>query len=331
MLLLLVVAVVIHSCTGSNSSAIDSKSPFYKDSVVRSLTVKIQEHNKDAALYYDRGLRLHRIGDDSLALNDFKQAVSLDSSKAQYFSAIGDLLFEHKDIEGSVKWLQRAVSLDPKDPKAHLKIAKMMLYMKDYPKAFTEVNTVLRQDVYNPEGYFLKGMIYKDLKDTDKAISSFQTAINTAPDYSAAVLQLGILFSARHNPIALKYFDNVYKMDTTDVLPIYAKGMFYQEQNDYAHAKDYYRECIEHDHQYLNAFFNLGWIYMQQDSLEKAWRHFDIATKIEPNNFKAYYNRGLCSEMMKKKTEAIEDYKQALVFNPKYADAQVALKRLESK
>ena len=39
---------------------------------------------------------------------------------------------------------------------------------------------------------------------------------------------------------------------------------------------------------------------MQEDSLEKASRQFDIITMVEPNNAEAYYNRGLCKELMKK-------------------------------
>src|SRR5690606_19393220 len=105
----------------------------------------------------------------------FQQAASLDSTKAEYFSAVGDLMFEHKDISGSLPWIEKAVSLNPKDPQARLKIAKLFVFIKEYPKAFSEINTVLRQNAMNPEGYFLKGIIYKDLKDTSKAISSFQT------------------------------------------------------------------------------------------------------------------------------------------------------------
>ncbi|MEI8279932.1 MAG: tetratricopeptide repeat protein [Bacteroidota bacterium] len=329
---LILITLSLFACKSNNGNAgVDGSNPFAKDSTLRSITTKINEHPKDATLYFKRGMQLVKTGADSLALSDFKKAVALDSSKAEYFSAIGDLLFEHKDLAGSVQWLQKAMARNPNDPKAHLKVAKMMLFMQDYPKAFSEINTVLRQDVYNPEGYFLKGMIYKDLKDTDKAIASFQTAINTVPDYRDAIVQVGILYSGRRDPMALKYFDNAFKMDSSDVTPLYAKGMFYQEQKDYKNAILQYKECILHDHQFSNAFFNMGWIYLQEDSLDKAWRHFDIVTKTEPNSARAYYNRGLCSEMLKKKTEAISDYKQALVFEPKYPEAIDALKRLGAK
>jgi tetratricopeptide (TPR) repeat protein len=67
---------------------------------------------------------------------------------------------------------------------------------------------------------------------------------------------------------------------------------------------------------------------MQQDSLEKAWRQFDIVTKLEPTDAEAYYNRGLCSELMGKPQEAIGDYKQAITFKETYKEPQDGLKRL---
>ncbi|MGN6476751.1 MAG: tetratricopeptide repeat protein, partial [Flavipsychrobacter sp.] len=192
--LVLIGITVFGSCKGNKGSASNSPA-LIATPELKNITEKINDNPKDASLYFQRGIILHRLQEDTLALNDFKQATKLDSTKAEYFSAVGDLMFEHKDVTGSVKWLQKALDLNPGDKKAQLKVAKMFVYIKEYSSAFKAINTVLRQDVYNPEAYFLKGMIYKDLKDTAKAISSFQTAVQVAPDYKEAVLQLGSIYS----------------------------------------------------------------------------------------------------------------------------------------
>lgn len=302
--------------------------PVFATPAVAALTKDIENNPKDASLYFKRGILLDQMEKDSLALDDYKKAVSLDSGKAEYYSAIGDLLFEHKDLDGSVKWLEKALQLNPKDIRAHLKVAKMFLYMKEYSGAFNEINTVLKQDVYNGEAYFLKGMVYKDLKDTAKAISSFQTAVQVAPEHYNAVVQLGLMYSAQKNPLALQYFDNAWRQDTTNVFPFFAKGVYYQNAGNYETAKSFYKEAIMRDREYLDAYFNTGYILIQQDSFEKAWRQYDMLTKISPGNAEAYYNRGFCSELMKKKEEAIADYKQALVFNDKYRLPKEGLQRL---
>jgi len=320
------------SCSGGKKPPLPEGLPeIFSRPDLSELTGRIARDTGNAGLYFQRGNVLHKLKQDSLALDDFMKAVSLDSSKAGYYSAIGELLFEHKDISGSVSWFQKAIELDPEDPLAHLKFAKMLIYTEDYPKAFKEINTVLRQDVYNPEGYFLKGIIYKNLKDTVKAISSFQTSLNTDPRYRDAAIQLGQIYAAKKDPLALSYYENAFRMDTTDVFPLFAKGVFFQQQDRLEQAKEQYRSCVLRDNQYADAIYNLAFIYMDQDSVEKAFRHFDLLTKITPNDAEAYYNRGVCHEMMGRKEDAILDYKQALNFDKDYAEARDALKRAEKK
>jgi len=323
--------LLLAACKNKQGGTDNNNDPVFKLPAIKNITEQINAEPKNAALYFERGNLLHKVEKDSLALSDYKKAGSLDSTKAEYFSAIGDLMFEHKDISGSVPWIQKAIKLNPDDIKAHLKMAKMFLFIKDYEKGFSEVNIVLRHDVYNPEAYFLKGMMYKEMKDSSKAISSFLTSVQVDPDYRASIIQLGQLYAMQKNPIALKYYDNAFKLDTTDVFPLYAKGVFYKDNNDYEKAKAAYKDAIIRDPQYADAYFNMGWVLIQQDSLEKAKHQYDYVTKIEPNNAVAYYNRGLCSEMMHNKQDAINDYKQALVFNSKYQDAMDGIKRLGGK
>ena len=131
--------------------------------------------------------------------------------------------------------------------------------------------------------------------------------------------------------MALKFYDNAYKIDSTDVFPLYAKGVFYQDKGDFEIAKQQYVATIVKDRNYPNPYYNLGYIYMQQDSLDKAFRQYDILTKLNPSDAEAYFNRGLCYELMGKKEEATIDYKQALIFDETYKEPKEGLERLGKK
>lgn len=322
--------LVLAAACGSNTG-VEDDNPVFREPALKKLTEAISKNPDNATLYFERATMLDGMEEDSLALNDYKKAISLDSTKAEYYSAIGDMLFEHKDLEGSVPWIEKAMQLNPTDKKAHLKLAKLFLFIEEYNKALSEINTVLRQDVYNPEGYYLKGMVYKSLKDTTKAISSFLTTLQVQPEYRDAMVQLGIMYSMQENPIALKYYDNAYKLDTTDVFPLYGKGVYYQDKGDFELAKQEYVNTIMKDRNYTSTYYNLGFIYMQQDSFDKAFRQYDILTKLNPQDPEAYFNRGLSYEMLGKKEDAITDYKQALVFDENYPEPKEGLKRLGAK
>jgi tetratricopeptide (TPR) repeat protein len=331
LLFVTIVACLAPGCKEKNrTTTAQSNSALYSPTI-RPLTEAIAKDTNNGDAWFRRGLALHKIEIDSLALNDWYKAYSKDTTRAEYASAIGDLLFEHKDIATATVWLARAMRHNPNDPKAHLKIAKLMLFTREHGKAFTEINTVLRQDAFNPEAYFLKGLVYKDMKDTNKAISSFQTVLNVAPDYREAAIQLGQLYAQRGSPLGLQYYENAYKLDTTDVFPLYARGMYYQQKGDFEAAKAQYTRCILQNTQYGDAYFANGYILLQQDSLEKARRQFEHVTRIDPTNPKAYYNRGLCSELMGDKASAIADYKQALTFDKDYTTASEGIKRIGDK
>ncbi len=326
-LLLLAGWLVVISC-GQKHTPPPPNPVFNSDPRLKDITDRIASEPSRAELYFQRGKMLRRLKEDTLALNDFKKASSLDTNNAQYYSTIGDMLFENKDIEGSVFWLQKAIAKNPTDPQAHLKIAKLFLYAENYPKVFEQVNIVLRKNIYDPEAYFLKGMAYKEMKDTNQAISNFQTALEHTPDFHPAIVQLGLIYSQRKDPLAIKYLDKAAAIDTGDVFPIFARGVYYQDKKDFEQAKKEYRHCIIRNTHYIDAYFNLGWILMQQDSTEKSFRQYDIVTKIQPDNPTAYYNRGICNELLKKPKEAVADYRRALVLDSSYASPKKALLRM---
>ena len=330
---LLIGVLLFMSCSPKKPvTDINNDDPIYNsDPRLKAVTDQIKNNPKNADLYAKRGMMMEQLKMDSLAIKDLKTAISIDSNIADYYSAIGEILFEHKDLNGSVEWLRKAIVKDPTNPKAHLKIAKMFLYSKAYPKAFEEINVVLKRDVYNPEAYFLKGMVYKDMKDTAHAISTFETAVQVAPDYKDAAIQLGLLYSAKNDPTAIKYLDNAYRLDSSDVTPIFARGVYFQNHNQLAEAKQEYRRCMIKNTRYVDAYFNMGLILMQQDSVEKAYRMYDLATKVQPDNPTAYYDRGVCNERMKKIKEAVIDYKRSLALDTSYASPKMALKNLGVK
>lgn len=296
-----------------------------------AINKKIKAAPTDAKLYFQRSKIYRTINEDSLALRDLEKTISLDTTQSQYFSAIGDLLFDKKDISGSIKWFQRAIEIDPRDETAHLKVANIFLFSKEYPKAFAEINSVLQTNVYNAEAYFLKGLCYKDMGETARAISSFQTAVQTEPTYYDGYMQLGILYTKKKDPLALQYFDNAIKVDSNNMEAHYAKAMFHQTQEQYAEAKKVLKRAIRINRDYAEGHYNIGWMLLQQDSTQKAIKEFERVLMIDPDNARAYYNKGLCYEIDGDLEKAAADYKQALVFNPEFDLPTAALARLNKK
>lgn len=322
--------LLIHACSNKNQEVTQQPQdgPF-ADSSIWAITKEIIKAPNQADLYFKRAQAFQKITQDSLALEDYYKAISLDSSKAMYYSAVGQLLFEHKDIEGSVKWFKKAIERDPLDPLAHLKFAKMLLFVNDNQKAFEEINTVLREDPYNPEAYFLKGMVYKNLNDTNKSISSFKTALQVNPDYAPASLQLGMIYAVLHQDIAIQYFQNAFQADSTLMVALHGKAMYYQDKKDTLKAIDAYQLILSKDSSYTPAYFNYAWLLMQKDSFQKAEYLLTQAYHYDSNDVELTYNRGLCRELLNNKAAALQDYQRVLTLDPAHPEAHTAIARLK--
>jgi hypothetical protein len=76
------------ACTDADDAAV-ADHPAYHNPTVQQLTDAIAENPNDAALYYKRSIALSRINQDSLSLIDLLKATSIDSTKPEYYQAIG--------------------------------------------------------------------------------------------------------------------------------------------------------------------------------------------------------------------------------------------------
>jgi tetratricopeptide (TPR) repeat protein len=202
-----------------------------------------------------------------------------------------------------------------------------LVYLKEYEKAIIYADKVLKINSQYAEAYFLKGLIFKEIGNIDRAISSFQTAVEQNPELYEAYMQLGLLTESTNKKLAMEYYENALPVDTNSSEARYAKAMTLQTQSDLEKAKEEYREIIKRDPQYDEAIYNLGYIYFQQDSLDKAKRHFEMATKVNPTYADAYYMLGLCEETANNTKGARLYYNQVLGINASHELALKALKR----
>ena len=142
-------------------------------------------------------------------------------------------------------------------------------------------------------------------------------------------IQLGQLYAAIGDPLAMRYFDNAIRVAPENIYALHSRADYLSDVGNLAEAVEMYRRISRIDPQYEEAYFNSGLIYMDLDSIEQARRQFDIAIKTSPTHIRAYYYRGLAQEMLGNTAAAKADYEQALRMAPNYEKAQEALDRIK--
>jgi tetratricopeptide (TPR) repeat protein len=107
--------------------------------------------------------------------------------------------------------------------------------------------------------------------------------------------------------------------------------MYYQNRNKLKEAIAIYKEIPKFDKNNADAFYNIGLLYMDMDSVARAKDNFNIAVSVDPQYVLGYFFRGKASEKLGDVNEARRDYEQTLVLSPNYQPAKDALEKVKIK
>ncbi|HKR07027.1 MAG TPA: tetratricopeptide repeat protein [Bacteroidia bacterium] len=294
---------------------------------ISQLSEKIIANPKNPDLLYERSKLYIQERNFQYAMDDIKNALKEDSTKAPYFITLSDLYFAANKTFYAKSALEKCLTLDPENVDAHTRLAEIFFLVKKYDDATDHLNAVLRKDPDNVKVYFMSGMIYKETGDTAKAISAFQKVIDLDEKNYDSFMQLGVLYEAKKNPLSLQYYSGALKLNPQSEEALYGRGLYYQDHNDLDKAIQDYTSIVQLNPKNAHAHFNLGYIhYNNLKVYDQAIKHYNDAIAADPDYVEAYYNRGLCYEAVGDIAAAKKDYDKAISFRPNY---DLALKGLE--
>ena len=299
---------------------------------IARLSKLLEENPDNDSLYYQRSVAYWELEAYDEAIADATRAISMDTLKPGYYQLLADVLIDYRrpnDSRRAIEVMTKACDKFPDDLPTWLRISEIYLIVKQHGDALKALDHVLKRDPQNAEAYFTTGRVALDMGDTTRCVKSLQKSVLLDSENKDAWVFLGRLYTKKGNPLALQYFDNALRIDSTDVQTQEFKAAFYKSQGQFDNAFELYRKIITEHPDYSNAFFDMGLIYLEQDSLDKAWWNFDMATKTDPLFVIAYYYRGVASEEKGDLQTAIEDYKQAYKMSPNLPEPKAALDRLK--
>jgi tetratricopeptide (TPR) repeat protein len=329
-LLLLPASALLSSCNNGNGKT--EKNPADTIAVsgeVRKLNDKIAADPKNAELYYERAKAYRNDNNSSLALTDIEKAISLDSLNPLYHFSSGEIAFAAGKSSRAAESFERAIQLKPNFAEAYQKLGELYLIVKEHNKSIATFNKLIEINSADPLPWFFKAMNQKELKDTAGAIRNLQRAVEIDNDYYDAYMQLGTLFAAQKNKLALDYYYNAIRLKELSLEALYGRAYMYQQlgKNDEA-IKDY-KKIVTIEPGYKLAYFNTGFMQFAAKQTEEAIKSFTQAIEADPDYAEAYYNRGFCYEVLKKFPEALRDYKKSYELKPGYTLALEGIERLE--
>ncbi len=327
--LILVSIIWVVACKEKPKEIPTNNIPITGNPTIDAVSQKIAESPDDPSLYAARAELFYENEGYDEAIADITKALSIDSTNVNYCHFLADAYLDYFQSRQALKTMEYAAELFPNRIPTLLKLSEFQLILKKNQESLQTIDRILQSDPQNAEAYFMMGMNFKETGDTARAINSFQTAVENDPDLLDGWINLGQLFSELENPIAIRYFDNAVRVAPDNIPALHAKAYYLQETGDLAGAIDLFKNISSLNPQYEEAYFNAGLLYLDLDSIEQAYRQFDFTVKFSPTHIRAYYYRGLSSEMRGDIVSAKSNYEQALRMAPGYEKAEEGLERLK--
>lgn len=331
-LCLAALGLLFFSACGNDPKPADTDEPVVTGGTpqIQDISRKILKDSTNASLYATRGALWYENENFDEGIADLEKAIQIDSTKPEYFHILADVYMDYYKSRQGLGVMERAGRLFPERTATQLKLAEFQLIVKQYTPALVTLQRIQQREPLNPEMFFMFGNVFSDMGKKDQAITAYQSAVENNPKLVDAWIKLADLIADKGSPMAEKYYDNAIHADSTSVDALHAKAYYLSnKKNDLNGAIALYKKINTINPQYAEGYYNAGLIYLDMDSVQQAYKSFDLAVKFSPEFAEGYYHRGLAAEKKGDKAQALSDYQTVLRFDPDFASAKEGIQRLK--
>ena len=222
---------------------------------------------------------------------------------------VGSLYLQSARYENALRYLRRALAIDPSQAYVHTNLASAYLGLGQIDAALSEAE----QGVHLQPGYapFWQNLatVYRGLNQWPKVIEACQRGLDAKRKGMGSLEDLS---NSEHALLTLL-------------------GLAEWHMGDQNGAIETYKKAIETDPETLDAYINLGNAYAQLHRLDAAIAEFEEALRANPNSpdlYMIHLELGVIYESQSLWRPAALEYQQALQLNPNFQIARARLQPL---
>jgi tetratricopeptide (TPR) repeat protein len=226
-------------------------------------------------------------------------------------------------FEESRKSIEIALQYSPEIPGALVRLGNVLnLVERKYDVAIEYINKALEHFPEYAYGYTMRGNIYTNKGELNRAISDYNYAITLKPDYTEAFVNRGAAY------YLLGKSDNVItdcneaiRLNPSNANAYVNRGNAYLYKDEFDNAIADYNTATKLEPNHLLSFFNRGVAYANRGEIDKAITNFIKAVQLQPDIIYAINDRGVAYGKEGKYDKAIAIFSAIIQLRPNYHDA----------
>jgi TolB-like protein/Flp pilus assembly protein TadD/predicted Ser/Thr protein kinase len=234
----------------------------------------------------------HKKQDNETAIDLFKKAITLDSTFALAWAALGDAYSARYGFGMEISWLDSAVAVSK----------KAISLDSNSAEAYNALGI----------GYYFNGANYK-------ALEAYRRAAELNPNYFAAIGNIGIIYTSegRYDEALLWLKKATVLAPTNAVMPTQI-SYAYLQLGDVVQGERWLMKALELQPDYQYANIDLANLYALQNKGEQANELMKKVVAANPDDPRVFDNAGAVAEATGNLPLAKEYYQRSIKANPSF-------------
>ena len=286
---------------------------------------------KSTAARYQLALVLQRVDRVPEAIKLLKQVVDTEPHNYEALTNLGMALAQEHNATEGIPFLKRATALNPKDATAHQDLAAAYIQVNRVDDAIGELKIAIPLTPDAPQLHYDLGTAYKLQDDAADAIPELEKAEKLNPSGYEAPYVLGLLYMqvARYTEAA-QQLETSLKLHPRNGEGWATLGSVYNKLERLPEAVTALREAIRQMPDQADSHLILASVLVKQHDTADAAQERKVAAdlmrqhmnlqraEVATNSGKSLLENG-------KLDDAITQFRDALAFDPTYAEAHLKL------
>jgi protein O-GlcNAc transferase len=327
---------------------------------------------QDVMIALQLGQALAAAGQDQQAIPLFQHVLELDPGSIAADYQLGLTLQRTNDLQGAIPLLQKAATADPGNAEVLTNLGMALCQEQQAKDAVPILQRAVALTPGNATAHQDLAAAYIQLSQFDDAVAQLRAALKLSPDAPQLHYNLGLAFKMQDDAAdAIPELEAAEKLDASAPEPPYVVGVLYMQTGRYADAERELSLSLKLRPQNGDGWATLGSVYNKLDRLPEAATalkeairqlpqqpdpHLTLAAVLVKQNqpAEAAAERKKAADLMRanmnrqraevaansgnsllksgKVDDAIVEFRNALTYDPGYADAHMGLaKALEQQ
>ncbi|MBR6163518.1 tetratricopeptide repeat protein [bacterium] len=196
--------------------------------------------------------------------------------------------------------------------------------LKDYKNAYNYGLKELERDKNNPALYILLAECAQRLGNTEASNNLYQESVNKGYSSDKLYYSWGCsLFNAGQTEEAKEKFLMALRLNGENLDTMHKLAQCFLRTKDYSSAEEFCRKAISAQHDYVEAYSDLGFIKYKQGQYKEALENFDKATKFSRRCNFLYFYIANCYYKTGNIKESLNFYAKTIEYYPNHLEAYI--------